>query len=152
MEPVTTIVTALALGAAAGLKPTAEQAVKDAYSGLKELIKTRYQNVSVELLEGDPASKTRQAVVLEDLAKTGVVSDEEVLQHVNILLEAVRNKAPESVTAIGVDLKNVTGASLQIADIISTGTGVKVQQAEFVGDIDIRGVISGLETGPVPKR
>ena len=38
MDPITIIVTALALGAAAGLKPTAEQAVKVAYAGLKKLI------------------------------------------------------------------------------------------------------------------
>ena len=37
MDPVTIIVTALALGAAAGLKPVAEQAVKDAYAGIKTL-------------------------------------------------------------------------------------------------------------------
>jgi hypothetical protein len=38
MEPVSLIVTSLALGAAAGLKPTAEQAIKDAYGALKSLI------------------------------------------------------------------------------------------------------------------
>lgn len=38
MEPIIVIVTALALGAAAGLKSTATQAVKDAYTGLKALI------------------------------------------------------------------------------------------------------------------
>jgi hypothetical protein len=33
IDPLSLIVTAVALGAAAGLKPTVEQAVKDAYTG-----------------------------------------------------------------------------------------------------------------------
>ena len=37
MEPVTTIVTALALGAAADSKSVAEKAVKESYEGLKPL-------------------------------------------------------------------------------------------------------------------
>ena len=45
MEPVTTIIaSAIALGAAAGLKPTVEQAIKDAYDGLKRLIVDRYRD------------------------------------------------------------------------------------------------------------
>jgi len=41
MDPVTLIVTALAAGAAFGLKDTASAAVKDAYGGLKALAKRR---------------------------------------------------------------------------------------------------------------
>jgi hypothetical protein len=42
MDPVTLIVMALAAGAALGLKDTASQAVKDAYGGLKALVKKRF--------------------------------------------------------------------------------------------------------------
>jgi hypothetical protein len=42
MEPVTLILTALAAGAALGLKDTASSAVKDAYKGLKALVKKRF--------------------------------------------------------------------------------------------------------------
>ncbi len=41
MDPVTLIVTALAAGAALGLKDTASTAVKDAYAALKELVSRR---------------------------------------------------------------------------------------------------------------
>ena len=45
MEPVTTLIaSAIAMGAASGLKPTVEQAIKDAYEGLKNLIKSKYGN------------------------------------------------------------------------------------------------------------
>ena len=40
MDPVTLILTALAAGATASLKDTANQTVKDAYNGLKALIKS----------------------------------------------------------------------------------------------------------------
>ena len=42
MDPITLIVAALAAGAAAGLGDTASQAIKDAYAGLKGLIKRRF--------------------------------------------------------------------------------------------------------------
>ncbi len=44
MESILTVIaSAIALGAAAGLKPTVEQAIKDAYEGLKRIITDRYQ-------------------------------------------------------------------------------------------------------------
>jgi hypothetical protein len=60
MDPVTLIVAALAAGAAAGLKPTAEQAVKDAYAGVKAFILNKYPSLSLEPLEQKPGvgSKT----------------------------------------------------------------------------------------------
>src|SRR5262247_627540 len=42
MDPITLIVTALAAGAALGVKDTASAAVKDAYEGLKALVKKRF--------------------------------------------------------------------------------------------------------------
>ena len=38
MDPISIIVTALATGAAAGLKPTAAKVIQDAYAGIKALI------------------------------------------------------------------------------------------------------------------
>jgi hypothetical protein len=42
MDPVTLILTALAAGTALGVKDTASLAVKDAYEGLKALVKRRF--------------------------------------------------------------------------------------------------------------
>ena len=48
MDPtITIIVTALVAGAAAGLKPTAEKAIKDAYAGIKALIQRKYGDVGL---------------------------------------------------------------------------------------------------------
>jgi hypothetical protein len=95
MEPITLIVTSLALGAAAGLKPTAEQVIKDAYAGLKSLIQRKYAKVSVAQLEEAPESKARRAVVEEDLTKTGADKDEEILRQARMLLDTIQAHAPE---------------------------------------------------------
>jgi hypothetical protein len=65
MDPITIIVTALAAGAAAGLKPTAEQAIKDAYAGIKVLMLRKYETLSLEALEQKPDSETKQASLAE---------------------------------------------------------------------------------------
>jgi hypothetical protein len=74
MEPITAIATALALGAAAGLKGTTEQLIKDGYTTLKTVIKSTFPQVSasVDQLDHAPNSKARRAVVEEDLTKPGL--------------------------------------------------------------------------------
>ena len=137
MDPTTVIATALALGAAAGFKPTAEQAIKDAYAGLKTLIKKKYSTVSVDQLEGAPESMNRRSVVVEDLAKTEAPKDVEVLQKAKDLLDAVTTHAPQTVALIGVDLERIKAASLEIRDIIGS---VRVKESGIEGDMKIIGV------------
>ncbi len=143
MDPLTSIVMALALGAAAGLKPTAEQAVKDAYGSLKEFLKRKYATVNVEVLEQSPDSEPRRAVVKEDLASANADTDAELLHKVKALLDTIQSQAPDTGAAIGVDLKDIKAASLTIADVIATGTGVKAENVETGGDITITGVRAG---------
>jgi hypothetical protein len=146
MEPVSTIVTALALGAAAALKEVSAQGIKDAYAGLKALIQRKYAQISLTQLESKPDSKARRAVVEEELTTAGAVHDEELFQHVMTMLNAVEQQAPETAAAIGVDLEDVKGAALRIADVIASGTGVRVRKGEL-GDIDIKGVRAGQQQG-----
>jgi hypothetical protein len=61
----------------------------------------------VEQLEEEPESKARRAAVEEDLAKTGADKDEEVLRQAKTLLDAIQAHAPETVSAIGVDLAEI---------------------------------------------
>lgn len=143
MDPITIIVTALVAGAAAGLQPTIEQAVKDAYAGLKSLIQRKYGDVNVDLLEGDPKSKSRQMVVEENLQKTDAEKDADVLRQAKELLDAIQAHAPETAAIIGVRLEDIKGASLQLEDIISSGHGVQVSRAELQGNIAIKGVRAG---------
>jgi hypothetical protein len=48
MDPLTSIVTALAAGAAAALQSTVEQGVKDGYTALKGLIQRKYAQVNLD--------------------------------------------------------------------------------------------------------
>jgi hypothetical protein len=152
MEPVTTgIGTGLALGAWAVVKSTAEQAVKDAYTTLKTLLKRKYAKVNVEQLEEDPSSKNHRAVVEADLAQTGADRDEELLRAAKTLLDTIQRQAPETASAIGVDLEDIRGASLTIENIIATGTGVKAKKVDTSGDITIKRVQAGVRGEPVPN-
>lgn len=153
MDPITIIVTALVTGAAAALKPATEQAIKDAYTGLKGLIQRKFGRVDVAVLETDPASKARQAVIQEDLEKAGAGRDEELLRQAKALLDAIQTHAPDVPKAIGLDLEDIKGASLTAERILAEGpttTGVKVKGADIQGDITFRDVSarSGEETPP----
>lgn len=151
MEPATIIVTALALGASTVIKTAAEQAVKDSYQGLKNLIKTKYPDVGVERLEKKPESKTQQAAVVEEIADLGADKDTEILQKAEVLLDTVKNLPAENVPAIGVDLEKIKAAALKIKDIIATGTGVKLREGEFSGEISIEQVRAGNQGNTSPK-
>jgi hypothetical protein len=145
MEPVSAIALSLALGAGATAgKEVVKTVVGDAYAALKGGIARRFPKVSIEPLEQKPESKTRRAVVEEDLTDAGAGADAEVLAAAQALIELVRQHAPGAAGVIGVDLKDVTAANLRLADIVSAGTGVVVQRGTFSGDIDIKGVHAGV--------
>jgi hypothetical protein len=148
MDPLTLIVTALALGAAAGLKPVAEQAVKDVYAGLKLLIQQKYSNVSVTQLEQSPESEIQKAAVKETLAKTDAAKDTELLRQAQAVLQTVRDKAPEIAGAIQVSLADVeAGANLNVADLIATGDiTIGMQKVKANQDINIKGLRAGGTT------
>jgi hypothetical protein len=151
MDPLTSIVMALAAGAAAALKPVAEQVIKDGYAGLRALITRKYAQVQVDQLEANPSSKNRRGVVEEELAATGADQDAEVLQQAQALLEAIQRQAPETAAAIGVDLQDIEGAALAIRRVTATGTGVKAERAKLSGDITIEDVQAGGRGGPPPN-
>ena len=50
MQAIDIVMMALALGAASGLKDTAQRAVTDLYEGLKALIQRKYSKVHLELV------------------------------------------------------------------------------------------------------
>jgi hypothetical protein len=68
MDPLTSLVTALAAGAAAALQSTVEQGVKGSYAALKGLIQRKYAQINLDQLETNPSSKSRRGVVEKDLA------------------------------------------------------------------------------------
>ncbi len=146
MDPISIIVIALVTGAAAGLKPTAERFVKDAYAGIKAMIQRKYERVGIDMLEKHPASEANQSIVKQDLEKAGASSDTELLSQAKIVLDTIMHYDPQAFAAVGVDLEDIKGASLTIDDIVASGTGVKIKKADIDGDIKIKGVNAGRKS------
>jgi len=142
-QAISVIVSVLALGAAAGLKESVAQGVKDAYSNLKALIRRKYAPVSLLQLEAKPESKARRDIVEEELIAARAQNDEELLQHVKAMLDALEQQTPETGAAIGVDLEEVKGAALRIANVGTEVAGVRVRQSEFSGNVSITGIRVG---------
>lgn len=153
MDIVQTIAAALALGAAAGLKETTTQAVKDGYAALRNALNRDLPTVvpGVEQLEQLPDSRARRAVVEEDLAKCGPEKLEELGFLVSELLARMDESASQEADQIGVDLKGLRAAALRISDIRSGGSGVRVENADVSGDVEISGVESGTSGGRSPN-
>jgi hypothetical protein len=143
VDPITLVVTAVALGAAAGLTDTATQAVKDAYAELKILLARR--QVDVSGVERKPDSDIQRAALVETLTYTGDVDvDVEMVAAARAVTEAVAAGALASARAIGVDLERIRAEFLRIASVEAAGTGVRVQDGEFTGAIDIGQVRAGV--------
>lgn len=130
------------LGAATGLTETGAQAVKDAYAGLKSLISRKYGDVDVSGVERKPDSESKRASLAEDLEDAGAAGDSELGEAAVVLLEAVRQHAPQAV--IGVDVEGLVAAALHISDVESAGDGVRVKNSRIAGTAEIRGVRAKL--------
>lgn len=96
MDPITTaIVAAIAAGAITGVTKVGEQAIVDAYSKLKELLKKKFGPKSeaikaVKALEANPKSAARKEVVKEEIAAAKADQDPELLQAAQALLKSVK--------------------------------------------------------------
>lgn len=133
LNQLTAIVMALATGAAAGTATAAESAVKDAYTAVRTLLARRFPSIGLDVLERDPGSPARQEVVKEDLASSGAAGDEEVLKHIERLLEAISKSAtPSSHGTQAVDLNRVRAAQLVIKSVTAEGGNVGAFAAQDV--------------------
>lgn len=119
MDPVTGIVTALAAGAAAGLKPTAEQVIKDAYQALKNIIKAKFPKVDVSQVELKPSSKTKRAAVAEDLNEAGAAHDGDVILAAQHLSKVLEQSDPQLVESVGINLEQLHAAGNIVIEGVS---------------------------------
>ena len=95
MDPITLVVTAVALGASAGLHDAAAQAIKDAYAELKALLVRR--RIDVSGLERRPNSENQQGSLRENLADlngTPERIDEQMLDAARQVVAAVKAHQP----------------------------------------------------------
>lgn len=92
MDPITLIVAALAAGAAAGVQGTAASAVKDAYAGLKALVKKRFAgrpDAELILARHERAPQTWQAPLAAELSEAGADRDRDLLAAAQALMDLV---------------------------------------------------------------
>jgi hypothetical protein len=92
MDPVALIVAALAAGASAALKDTATEAIKDAYNGLKSLLKRKLGNepaAQVAIDEHEKAPEVWEKPLESELGKSGVADNEEVVRSAQELLALI---------------------------------------------------------------
>lgn len=141
MDPVSIIVTALVLGAANGLKDVAEAAIQDSYAAIKTVIQSRYSTIDVEVIEKDPESESRQAVLEEELNKTKAGEDTQLLEKSRELIVLANSKmAEETISSVGVEINEVEGGNLEIRRVKSQKRGVVVAKSKFQGDLTITDV------------
>ncbi len=146
MDPITLITSAILVGIVAALKPTAEQAVKDGYSGLKTFIQDRYR-ISLENLEQKPKSEGHLAVVKSDLEEAKATEDKELLEKAQALIEAVSKTDPNSAQTVGIDLERVKVEGSLILGRINAeqgaigfrGKNIEVKHDMRIDQIDAKG-------------
>jgi hypothetical protein len=143
VDPVTMIVSAVAMGAAAGLTDTASTAVQDAYAALKGVITGRYPGVDVAAVESRPESTPKRESLAEDLADAGAEDDADLVEAARQVIAAVTAHDATVGPALGIDLERVEAAAMRIRSVTSDGTGVRVRDGRFTGDIDIGDVRAG---------
>ena len=103
MEPISMIIAALGAGAIAATKDTAGTAVKDAYNGLKTLIKQRFADQGkeddsniVDKHEKKLDSEAVKALLKEELINLGVDKDAEIIK---LAQELLKQEKPEESAA-----------------------------------------------------
>ena len=92
MDPITTAILAVLPALAS---ETVKSAVKDAYDGLKAVIRRKWGDAApiakaVTALEEDPGSKAQASVLQEKVAATKATEDPEVLQALHKLVEQMK--------------------------------------------------------------
>ncbi len=93
MDPITTtaIVTAIAAGAAAAAKDVTEEAIRDAYHGLKTLIIRKFSDKpqvppAIQLVESQPDSEPYQQALETTLEQVHAADDPDIVAQTQTLL------------------------------------------------------------------
>jgi hypothetical protein len=116
MDPITLIVTALAAGAAIGMRDTASSAVKDAYTGLKALVRKRLggrPDGELVLDRHEQAPETWRAPLIAELDQAGAGNDSALVTAAEALMRLV-DEAGARAGKYTVDVRGATG--VQIGD------------------------------------
>src|SRR5258708_1872197 len=110
MDPITTAIVAVLPALASDLL---KSSAKDAYEGLKAVIRRKWGDASplaksVDALEASPKSKDHATVLAENVAKANATADTEVMQALAKLVDALKEGGigGEAIARIAI---NITG-------------------------------------------
>jgi esterase/lipase superfamily enzyme len=136
MDPFSvSVVTALAAGAVAVAKDVATKAVKDAYSGLRQLIVDRYKKTApfVEAVEANPTSTPEQEVLANQLQQA--TGDPQLKELASALLRALDELHNDPRAKAVFDFGKLKAAkNFELSDIDFSGTLLRAEEATFDGD------------------
>lgn len=116
MDPITLIVGALAAGAALGISDTASSAIKDAYAGLKALVRKRLggrPGAELVLAKHEQAPETWRAPLMAELDEAGASHDAGLMAAAEALMRLV-DEAGARAGKYTVDVRGAQG--VQVGD------------------------------------
>lgn len=130
MEPLTTLVTALVAGAAAGATTIAGQAIKDAYAGLKQLALNTFGATApvataIQQVEAKPDSAGRKLTLQEELETAlpliAPAAQQALLTQAQTLLALLKEAGPQATTYNATN--SGSGAIAQGPGAVAAGQG-----------------------------
>lgn len=95
MDPISMIIAALGAGAIAATKDTAGTAVKDAYQGLKTLIKKKFEGdvLGQAMVDAKPEEiKQAEGLLKDKITQAGVDRDQEIIKVAQDLLDKIKEQ------------------------------------------------------------
>lgn len=95
MDPISMIIAALGAGAIAATKDTAGTAVKDAYQGLKTLIKKKFEGdvLGQAIVDAKPEEiKQAEGLLKDKITQAGVDRDQEIIKVAQDLLDKLKEQ------------------------------------------------------------
>ena len=121
MDPISLIVAALAAGAIVGVKDTADQVVKDAYTGLKTLIRRRFagnREAEEALDQSERQPESGRALLADHLRAAGAADyDDDDDDELIIAAQALLKQAdPAGARAGNYDVRITGGKGIVVGD------------------------------------
>lgn len=150
MDPVTsTLISAFVIGATQATTKVADQAILDAYAGLKDIVINTYSYAgelvrSITGLETKPDSVGRRETLAEELQAAKAIDNEALVAAAEAVIAAAE-QSPNKET-IGVDWQDMRASRLKVGQIrVRAGAiGFRAARVEIAGEAEISGIdVSG---------
>lgn len=138
LEIIATAVAAAQAGAMVGITKAGEQAIADAYAGLRARLR-RYQSVDTSIVVQQPDSVEARSALAAALDEAGAASDADLLAAATLVIEETREHVPSASKFIGANLEDVVAAALHIKQrhLPPNADGIHVKGAKIDGPIDL---------------